>query len=225
MSTSSIHYYCPVSFKYRLPALVEFVKSHFNKDKIVIICNGPKQVEFLSHYFILLQMTPCRIVATMSQEDRQNAEQRFQGAINICLVSQSIVENVKLGNPTWVVEYAVPTALSSYVKMVQNIKAPKWILFVEPNNEKAFIERCKSAGLESKELPVTVNKLPNIVPRLLGFLDRRYEFYMSSQFGYREMISAYVNSENEEFNAQKLNLLEASISFGIEHPPKLPLTK
>lgn len=223
--SSTIHYYCAVSHKFRLPALVEFVKSHFNKDKIVVICNGPRQVEFLSHYFILLQMTPCRIVATMSQEERANAEERFQKSVNILICSQSIAENLKLNIPTWVVEFAVPPAVSPYIKMVQNIKPLKWIIFVEPQNEKAFIDRLKDAGLESKELPVNTSKLPNHLPRLLGFLDRRWEFYQASQFGYREMISAYVDSANEEFDAQKLNLLDASISFGIEHPPKLPLTK
>ena len=217
-------YYSEIPLEKRLFVLVQFVRTHL-KEKIVILCYGKRTVEFLARYFTELEILTCKITGAMEQRQRDNSIKLFKANTNVLLISQEIAQNVDFGKPTWLVEYSVPPELSQFIKLVNNIEAEKTLLFLDPQNEAAFAERVQEQKMDFKLLPFDVHKVPDLKPKLLRLLDKTYEFYLSSQEGYREMIRAYVNSENPEFDALKLRLTDASISFGIEHPPKLPLTK
>ena len=219
-----MNYYSPIPYEKRVFTLAHFVRTHM-KEKIVILCYGIKTVEFLARYFMELNMTPCKITGNMQQKQRDNTIRLFSEDINILLISQNIAQNVQLPNVDWLVEYAIPPAVADFIKLVKNINAKKTLLFLDPENEIKFVEKLKEAKFEFKELPFDAKKIPDGKLNLLKLLDKIYDFYMSSQFGYREMVQAYVNSENPEFDALKLRLKDASMSYGIEHPPKLPLTK
>lgn len=218
------YYFSPVPHQLRLFALYQFARTH-PKDKIAVLCYGKQTVDFLARYFTELEILTCRITGAMAQSQRDSSLKQFKSVSNVLLISQEIAENVDFGHPTWLVEYAVPGPVPEFIKLVKNISAQKTILFVDPENEVNFVEKVKEGGLEFTEIKFDQKKLPEMKIRLLKLLDKIYDFYKTSQFAYREMINAYINSQNPEFDAQKLRLKDASASFGIEHPPKLPLTK
>jgi hypothetical protein len=62
--------------------------------------------------------------------------------------------------------------------------------------------------------------------QVIALCKKNHPLYLSSELGYREVIEAYVNHEDEDvFVATQLPVIDVAINFGLQAPPRLPLTK
>lgn len=222
------HYHSIVDTKYKFLTLFEFIRTRYNKNKIVVLCPGAHTPEFLRFYFYSHDIMSISITGKTSADERKNNIVKFLDRnvkLNVAFVSQGIADRLDITGTDWCVEYAVPPTPDSYIKLISSIKAAKNIIFVDGEYEKDYITRLVENGLESKEIPFDVHKIPKNIDKMEKLLKKNYQFYYNSEYGYRELINSYVYSDNPEFDSHKLRLTEASICYGIRHPPKLPLDR
>jgi len=214
----------------RLMMLIGFLRSHLT-DSIVVVCAGPSIAEFnsiLANNLELRSTAPVTVTGAQEQSQRAAALARFDsGAVSVICGSALMFETCELKRrPTWVVHYDVPRPAAEELRLLRRLNPRKFLVLLDPG-ERGYVDALGGEKAESKELPFDPQRVPRLRDRVIALSQRKsYPLYMSSQRGYRELISAYVNHGCRDlFDATKLPLLDVAINFGIEAPPKLPLKK
>lgn len=237
--TKLFHSFVP--HKHRLMMLIGFLRTHLN-DTIVVVCAGSNIAEFNSILTNNLDLrtntvelnavggkqNSTTIQGTQKQSERNAAVERFNtGKVKVLFGSAFALSTCDLKiRPTWVLHYDIPKPAEEELRLIRHLNPHKFLILLDPEY-RAYLEMLEAVKLESKELAFDEKKLPRLRDQVISLSQKKsYPLYMSSQKGYRELISAYVNHDNASlFNAMKLPLVDVSINFGIEAPPKLPLKK
>ncbi|OHT06283.1 hypothetical protein TRFO_25693 [Tritrichomonas foetus] len=219
-----------VPHKYRLLTLVGFIRSHL-KDSIVVICCSTGVAEHHSLLFNFLELRAGFLHGKQDQAHREDAVRRFNsGEVPLLFATALLMESTKINRPTWVIHYDIPKEVNTEIKIINNIRPEKFLIFLDESH-KQYLELLKTVKLDAKDattdnISFDVKKIPPVQDQVFKLLDKNHRLYLCSQDGYRELIQTYVNHDNSDiFNAQKLNILDVAINFGLKAPPKLPLSK
>ena len=237
--TKLFHSFVP--HKHRLMTLIAFLRTHIN-DSIVVVCASSGVAEFNS---ILTNNLDLRtdtielnvvggkaqsdiVQGTQSQSERRAAIDRFNAQkVKVLFGSAFTLATCDLKiRPTWVVHYDIPKPAEEELQLLRHLNPQKFLILLDPEY-RPYLDMLAAVKLESREIPFDEKKIPKLREKVVSLTQKdSYPLYRTSQKGYRDLISAYVNHDNADlFNAMKLPLVDVAVNFGIEAPPKLPLKK
>ena len=194
---------------------------------VVAIVNGPQLATFYCGAFNHFNIPTGCIHGNQEKSQTDNALKRFNnGQFDVLFVSVSSLAMAKVEKPQWCIMLDLPPEVEVLSSIVDTIKTVNFILFLD-NQFERYMEKVNAAKLQFKEKKLDTKSIPKQDYEVVKLVTKKnYAIYTASQFGYREIISAYVNHPyNDIFQATKLNLLDVSNNYGITAPPKLPLTK
>ena len=222
---NSNFYHCEVPYKHRLMTLFGFVRSHLNS-KIIISVTSSNEVDFLTLFFNFHEII-CSYITGKQEETQKNfnLNKFIENERSILIVTNFYINHFILPQSDWTIHFNIPESLNSILKIF-NSNPTKNNLLLFPKNEYSFILKLKENNILIKNLSFDEKKIPKLIDNLQHLLKKNYSFYTSSIFSYKDFINSYVNSElNEIFIAKSLPLLDIAINYGINAPPKVPLTK
>ena len=147
------------------------------------------------------------------------------GEISLLFSTARLCQSEKILAPNFLVHFDIPKEAKDEVSIIRNVAPSNFILFLDEQHSE-YLKILQKEKLDITQMNFDVKKVPPVLDQVNKLLKKNHRLYQCSMDGYRELIQTYVNHGNADvFNAQKLNLLDVAINFGITAPPKLPLSK
>ena len=217
--------FCLVPHKQRLASLIGFVRSHIH-DRVVVVCCSTGVTEYLGLLFNLLEIRATFIHGKQDSSHRTKSLKRFNdGEISLLFSTARLCQSEKILAPNFLVHFDIPKEAKDEVSIIRNVAPSNFILFLDEQHSE-YLKILQKEKLDITQMNFDVKKVPPVLDQVNKLLKKNHRLYQCSMDGYRELIQTYVNHGNADvFNAQKLNLLDVAINFGITAPPKLPLSK
>lgn len=205
--------------------LIAFLRARV-KESIIVISASANTCEFLSILTNNMQLRSGFLTGKQDAEARAKSIERFEkGLVEILCATPTVLRNCDIKKQAkWAIHWDIPLEKESEIRLVDHLKAEKFLILLDPSHA----EYMNLLGdVKVKCLPFDEKKIPKIEDSILSFCNKKsFKLHQTGQLGYRELIATYVHHEHADlFDARKLNLCDVCINYGIEHPPKLPLTK
>lgn len=205
--------------------LFTFIKKNINR-KIIVFFSTCKEVEFFSALLNYVDVPVLSITGDYKQQKRSTTYMEFCSMEKGILLCTDVAQRgLDIPDVDWVIQYDPPHDPEEYLHRVGRTargadKLGKALLMLLPS-EIGFVRMLLLYKIEINEFDFPDNKLAKVQDQLEKLVNKKDHYLLTSAIdAYRAYLHAYSTQTNrEDFNINKLDLLKLCKSFGLSSPP------
>ncbi len=205
--------------------LFTFIKKNM-KRKIIVFFSTCKEVEFFSSLLNYVDVPVLSITGDYKQQKRTTTFMEFCGMEKGILLCTDVAQRgLDIPDVDWVLQYDPPHDYEEYLHRVGRTarganQGGKALIMILPN-EIGFIRKLQQNKINISEFEFPENKLAKVQEQLEKLVCKKDHYLMQSATeAYRAYIHAYnAQTNKEDFNLDKLDLMKLCKSFGLKSPP------
>lgn len=205
--------------------LFTFIKKNM-KRKIIVFFSTCKEVEFFSSLLNYVDVPVLSITGDYKQQKRTTTFIEFCGMEKGILLCTDVAQRgLDIPDVDWVLQYDPPHDYEEYLHRVGRTarganQGGKALIMILPN-EIGFIRKLQQNKINISEFEFPENKLAKVQEQLEKLVCKKDHYLMQSATeAYRAYIHAYnAQTNKEDFNLDKLDLMKLCKSFGLKSPP------
>ena len=205
--------------------LFTFIKKNM-KRKIIVFFSTCKEVEFFSSLLNYVDVPVLSITGEYKQQKRSTTYMEFCSMEQGILLCTDVAQRgLDIPDVDWVVQYDPPHDHEEYLHRVGRTargadKLGKALLLLLPN-EVGFISELLRNKINISEFEYPENRLAKVQDQLEKLVSKKDHYLLQSAIeAYRAYIHAYnAQTNKDDFNLDKLDLMKLCKSFGLSSPP------
>ena len=205
--------------------LFTFIKKNM-KRKIIVFFSTCKEVEFFSSLLNYVDVPVLSITGDYKQQKRTTTFMESCGMEKGILLCTDVAQRgLDIPDVDWVLQYDPPHDYEEYLHRVGRTarganQGGKALIMILPN-EIGFIRKLQQNKINISEFEFPENKLAKVQEQLEKLVCKKDHYLMQSATeAYRAYIHAYnAQTNKEDFNLDKLDLMKLCKSFGLKSPP------
>lgn len=196
------------------------------KRKIIVFFSTCKEVEFFSSLLNYVDVPVLSITGEYKQQKRSTTYMEFCSMEQGILLCTDVAQRgLDIPDVDWVVQYDPPHDHEEYLHRVGRTargadKLGKALLLLLPN-EVGFISELLRNKINISEFEYPENRLAKVQDQLEKLVSKKDHYLLQSAIeAYRAYIHAYnAQTNKDDFNLDKLDLMKLCKSFGLSSPP------
>lgn len=205
--------------------LFTFIKKN-PKRKIIIFFATCKEVEYFASLLNYVDVPVLSITGEYKQQKRSTTYMEFCAMEKGILLCTDVAQRgLDIPDIDWVIQYDPPHDPEEYLHRVGRTargadKLGKALIMLLPS-EIGFIRMLKLYKIEITEFEFPESKLAKVQDQLEQLVNKKDHFLLKSATeAYRAYIHSYnAETNKDDFNLNKLDLLKVCKSFGLSSPP------
>ena len=205
--------------------LFTFIKKNI-KRKIIVFFSTCKEVEFFSSLLNYVDVPVLSITGEYKQQKRSTTYMEFCSMEKGILLCTDVAQRgLDIPDVDWVIQYDPPHDPDEYLHRVGRTargadKLGKALLLLLPN-EIGFVRLLKLYKIDIDEFEYPVDKIAKVQDQLEKLVNKKDNYLQKSAIeAYRAYIHAYnAQTNKDDFNLDKLDLIKLCKSFGLTSPP------
>lgn len=217
---------CPVDKRFLL--LFTFLKKNLDK-KILVFFSTCNSVKYYSELLNYIDVPVLDLHGQQKQTKRTSTFFEFCNADKGTLLCTDVAaRGLDIPAVDWIIQYDPPSDPKEYIHRVGRTARGlngkgRALLFLIPE-ELNFLKYLKSAKVPLNEFIFPENKIAKVQTQLESLVEKNYYLHRSAREAYKSFVQGYAqHTLRDVFNAQNLDLIGVSKSFGFSVPPKVSL--
>ncbi|KAK0715141.1 ATP-dependent RNA helicase-like protein [Lasiosphaeris hirsuta] len=216
----------------KLDTLWGFLRANL-KSKIIVFLSSGKQVRFVFESFKRMQpgIPLLHLHGRQKQMARMEITSRFTQAKYACLFATDVVaRGVDFPAVDWVIQADCPEDADTYIHRVGRTaryeSKGRAVLFLDPSEEKAFLERLEHKKVPIERINVKENKKKSITNELQNLCFQSPDLkYLGQKAFISYTRSIYLQRDKAVFKFMKLDLDAYAASLGLPGTPNVRFQK
>ncbi|KAK4228850.1 putative ATP-dependent RNA helicase [Podospora fimiseda] len=220
--------YIVVPLAEKLETLWGFIRANL-KSKIIVFLSSTKQVRFVYESFKRMQpgMPLLHMIGRQKQGARLEIARRFTSSKYACLFATDVVaRGMDFPAVDWVVQVDCPEDVATYIHRVGRTaryeSKGRAVLFLEPAEEKGFIQRLEAKKIPVNKVNVRENKKQSIKGELQSHCFKSPDVKYLAQKAFISYVrSIFLQPDKEIFKFSELDLDGFAESLGLTGTPQI----
>ncbi|KAK3994877.1 putative ATP-dependent RNA helicase [Cladorrhinum sp. PSN332] len=212
----------------KLETLWGFIRTNL-KSKIIVFLSSTKQVRFVYESFKRMQpgMPLLHMIGRQKQGARLEIARRFTSSKYACLFATDVVaRGMDFPAVDWVVQVDCPEDVATYIHRVGRTaryeSKGRAVLFLEPSEEKGFLQRLEAKKIPINKVNVRENKKQSIKSELQNQCFQSPDVKYLAQKAFISYVrSIFLQPDKEVFKFSELDLDGFAASMGLPGTPQV----